>query len=227
MSLSRMAGATTAPAVLTYGRTPDSVEAIVGGLQRSIRRPAEVVIGFQGDDPTAGLDAPFVVRGTELSEDELEGAGCWAPLARVTLADKLVCLGPRFVPGPGLVGAFEHTLERVDALVHGPVQALLEPIEDCDPQRLRPARPDGARLEVERRHSHLGAANFACRRRTLLTRICRVEATGSTPDEEPLIRAERAGVPIAWQAAAVAFVGPDDNASDDAEPPRGSLHASE
>jgi len=205
MSLSRTAGATTAPALLTCAAEPQAIDEIVAALERSIRRPAELVVGVSGADPTAETVAPFVIRAVELGADDPAGASRWWRLARATMADKLVCLGAGLVPGPSLVGAFEHALERVDALVQGPVQVLVDPIEECDPQALRPARPHGARLEVEPVQTHPGALNLACRRRTLLSRICRVDSELEAAADELPARAERTGVPIAWQPAAVAF----------------------
>ncbi len=130
-----------------------------------------------------------------------------------TLADKLIYLDPEYVASPSLVGAFEHALERVDALAHGPVCRLRRPFEALDEHSLRAAGREAryengagsSPLEVATSPRHPGALNFAARRHTL-ERICAADpAGGATPAEQLLRQAESARVPIAWQPAAVAF----------------------
>lgn len=205
MSLSRMTGATTAPALLTWVSDVDPVHAAVAALRRSIRRPAAVVVGSDGPDPTADVDAPFVLRAVRLERNETRAMAGWARLARAAIADKLICLDEALLPGPSLVGAFEHALERVDALVQGPVQVLT----DGDREPVGRPRRSNARLVVERTHTHPEVLNFAVHRRTLLKRICGADVPSAPVAAELLARAERAGVPIAWQSAAVAFAAAD------------------
>ena len=206
MNLARTAGATTAPALLTSCDDPDALDAFVRGLRLSIRQPAQVLVARRPQAsghpaPPPSFDGSFPVKLVETSHD-CEPAAIWIELAERTLADKLIYLDPEYVASPSLVGAFEHALERVDALAHGPVCRLRRPFEALDERSLRAAGREAryengagsSPLEVATSPSHPGALNFAARRHTL-ERICAADpADGATPAEQ-LLAAGRGGFP--------------------------------
>jgi hypothetical protein len=197
---------------------------LVDGLNRTADAPRfELVVGWMGgEDPRPALDRArgFAASAIEVEGEELPLALARNQLAAAAAAEMLVFLDADCIPSRTLLTAHAAALSDRDALTIGEARYLPKGFQASGADELllrRAGHPHRNRVglfpapgvvRTDDRHELFWSLNFAVRRDTFAERIGGFDEDYrgyGFEDTDFAMRAARAGVPVAWVGAALAF----------------------
>lgn len=198
--------------------------ALIRGLERSRRPPAELIVvrmnGWRPESPPwTDLDLRFVDAarpGGKLPLAAARNAG-----ARAARSESLVFLDVDCIPSPSLSAAYGDGLAGFDGILMGEVRYLppgagdrfratgdFSGIEEAGTAHPVRETPPLAGVRRTTRYEVFWSLSFAVRRATFLERVGGFDegyAGYGAEDTDFAFRARRAGVPLGWVGGAAAF----------------------